>query len=195
MSVVDIRNDGDVAVITIDNPPVNALRHAVRLGLKETLAKAEADAGTRAVVIACAGRTFVAGADITEFGKPMQPPGLREVAARHRGHVEAGGRGHPRHRARRRAGAGARLPLPRRRSQRALRVAGSEARHPARRRRHATAAARDRARGSAAHDRHRRDDPGQEGAGARPHRRDRREGSACELRSRSRASSLPRSAR
>ena len=81
MSVVDTRNDGDVAVITIDNPPVNALRHAVRLGLKETLAKAEADAGTRAVVIACAGRTFVAGADITEFGKPLQPPGLREVAA------------------------------------------------------------------------------------------------------------------
>ena len=79
MSVVELRREGDVAVITIDNPPVNALRHDVRAGLMDTLGKARDDAAVRAVVIACAGRTFVAGADITEFGKPPQPPSLREV--------------------------------------------------------------------------------------------------------------------
>ncbi|MBN8919541.1 MAG: enoyl-CoA hydratase/isomerase family protein, partial [Rhizobiales bacterium] len=80
-AVVDLRRDGDVAVITIDNPPVNALSQAVRAGLRDALAKARDDAGAVAVVIACAGRTFVAGADITEFGKPPQPPGLGEVIA------------------------------------------------------------------------------------------------------------------
>ncbi|MGE0749448.1 MAG: 3-hydroxyacyl-CoA dehydrogenase NAD-binding domain-containing protein [Variibacter sp.] len=80
-NVVALRNDGDVAVITIDNPPVNALRHAVRAGLAECLTKADADKGTKAVVIACAGRTFVAGADITEFGKPPVSPILKDVCA------------------------------------------------------------------------------------------------------------------
>lgn len=81
MSVVELRRDGDVAVITIDNPPVNALKQEVRAGLVATLTQARDDAGVRAVVIACAGRTFVAGADITEFGKPPVPPGLGEVIA------------------------------------------------------------------------------------------------------------------
>ncbi|MBX6424873.1 MAG: enoyl-CoA hydratase/isomerase family protein [Variibacter sp.] len=80
-SVVDLRRDGDVAVITIDHPPVNALSHAVRAGLKDALGRARDDAGASAVVVACAGRTFVAGADIAEFGKPMQPPGLGEIIA------------------------------------------------------------------------------------------------------------------
>jgi 3-hydroxyacyl-CoA dehydrogenase len=79
MSVVSLSRNDDVAVITIDNPPVNALKHEVRAGLTETLAQARDDASVRAVVIACAGRTFVAGADITEFGKPRQPPSLSDV--------------------------------------------------------------------------------------------------------------------
>lgn len=78
-SVVDLRRDGEVAVVSIDNPPVNALSHAVRSGLRAALEQARADAGASAVVIVCAGRTFVAGADITEFGKPPQPPHLRDV--------------------------------------------------------------------------------------------------------------------
>src|SRR6201995_3387485 len=78
---VDLRLDGDVAIVTTDNPPVNALKHEVRAGLVEALRQARNDGGVKALVIACAGRTFIAGADITEFGKPPQPPGLAEVIA------------------------------------------------------------------------------------------------------------------
>ena len=77
---VDLRRDGDVAVITIDNPPVNALKHEVRAGLVEALNRVRND-DSKAVVLACAGRTFSAGADITEFGKPMQAPSLHDVIA------------------------------------------------------------------------------------------------------------------
>src|SRR3984893_11826796 len=77
---VDLRRDGDVAVVTADNPPVNALKHEVRAGLTEALAKACDDGAVRAVVIACAGRTF-AGADIPEFDKPPQAPSLHDVIA------------------------------------------------------------------------------------------------------------------
>ncbi|MGM4903865.1 3-hydroxyacyl-CoA dehydrogenase NAD-binding domain-containing protein [Tardiphaga sp. 866_E4_N2_1] len=69
------------AVITIDAPPVNALSAAVRRGILDNVKAADADAAVDAIVIACAGRTFVAGADITEFGKPPQPPALNEVIA------------------------------------------------------------------------------------------------------------------
>ena len=78
---VDFRRDGGIAVVTVDNPPVNALRHEVRAGLAEALQQAGADSAVAAVVIACAGRTFFAGADITEFGKPPQSPSLGEVIA------------------------------------------------------------------------------------------------------------------
>jgi 3-hydroxyacyl-CoA dehydrogenase len=78
---VDLRRDGEIAVVTADNPPVNALKHEVRAGLAEALRQARDDGAVKAVVIACAGRTFFAGADITEFGKPPEPPGLHEVVA------------------------------------------------------------------------------------------------------------------
>ena len=78
---VDLRRDGDVVVVTTDNPPVNALKHEVRAGLTEALAQACDDDAVRAIVIACAGRTFFAGADITEFGKPPQAPSLHDVIA------------------------------------------------------------------------------------------------------------------
>jgi 3-hydroxyacyl-CoA dehydrogenase len=76
---VDLRRDGEIAVLTVDNPPVNALKHEVRAGLAQGLRQTHEDPAIRAVVIACAGRTFFAGADITEFGKPPQAPGLGEV--------------------------------------------------------------------------------------------------------------------
>ena len=79
MPAVAFEKQGNVGVITIDNAPVNALSHAVREGLGEALAKAQADAEIRAVALLCAGRTFSAGADITEFGKPIKAPTLREV--------------------------------------------------------------------------------------------------------------------
>ena len=76
---VSMRRDGNVAIITIDNPPVNALRQAVRAGIKDCVIAARDDASVEAIILTGAGRTFVAGADITEFGKPPQPPGLMEV--------------------------------------------------------------------------------------------------------------------
>jgi 3-hydroxyacyl-CoA dehydrogenase len=79
MSAVAYEKQGSIGVITIDNPPVNALSHAVRDGLQSALARAVGDAQVRAIVLACAGRTFSAGADITEFGKPIAPPQLRDV--------------------------------------------------------------------------------------------------------------------
>jgi 3-hydroxyacyl-CoA dehydrogenase len=78
---VDLRRDGEIAIVTVDNPPVNALKHEVRAGLAEALRQTRDDAAVKALVIACAGRTFFAGADITEFGKPPQSPGLHDVIA------------------------------------------------------------------------------------------------------------------
>ena len=68
----------DIGVITVDNPPVNALSHAVRQGLHDAILAAQKDA-SRAVLIVCAGRTFIAGADITEFGKPPREPHLPDL--------------------------------------------------------------------------------------------------------------------
>ncbi len=67
-----------IGVITVNNPPVNALSQALRLGLLEVITAAQKDA-SEALVLLCAGRTFIAGADITEFGKPPVAPFLPEV--------------------------------------------------------------------------------------------------------------------
>ena len=69
---------GQIGNIVIDSPPVNALSRAVRQGIIECLKVAEAD-DTEVVVLRCEGRTFIAGADITEFGKPPQSPALATV--------------------------------------------------------------------------------------------------------------------
>lgn len=69
MSVVSTRKDGDVLIVSADNPPVNALSHPVRSGLADAMEAAARDPAVKAVVIRCEGRTFFAGADITEFGK------------------------------------------------------------------------------------------------------------------------------
>jgi 3-hydroxyacyl-CoA dehydrogenase len=70
---------GDVFVVTIDNPPVNALGVEVRRGLVAAIAAAQADGDVAAVLIVGAGRNFIAGADIRKFGKTPQPPSLPEV--------------------------------------------------------------------------------------------------------------------
>ncbi|MBB3349481.1 3-hydroxyacyl-CoA dehydrogenase NAD-binding domain-containing protein [Sphingomonas sp. BK069] len=70
---------GEILVIIADNPPVNALGAAVRAGLARAIDEAAADDAVAAVVLRCAGRTFFAGADITEFGKPMQSPALPDL--------------------------------------------------------------------------------------------------------------------
>ena len=81
MSVVRVGFRDDLAIVTVDNPPVNALSQAVRAGLLDAVDRAER-AGSKAVVLHCAGRTFIAGADIREFGKPAKDPWLPEVIDR-----------------------------------------------------------------------------------------------------------------
>ena len=73
---------GDVAVLKVQNPPVNALSHAVRQGLWDGVERAEKDDGVRAVLIVGEGRAFFAGADITEFGKPPMEPALPDLINR-----------------------------------------------------------------------------------------------------------------
>jgi 3-hydroxyacyl-CoA dehydrogenase len=68
-----------IGILTIDSPPVNALGINVRRGLDEGFRKFSADPAVKAIVLICGGRTFFAGADITEFGKPQQEPGLSDV--------------------------------------------------------------------------------------------------------------------
>ncbi len=80
-SPVNYRLTGAIGVITVNNPPVNALSHAVRQGLMDALDLADQD-DSRAILIVCAGRTFIAGADISEFGKPMQEPMLPDIVNR-----------------------------------------------------------------------------------------------------------------
>ncbi|MPR08199.1 3-hydroxyacyl-CoA dehydrogenase NAD-binding domain-containing protein [Microvirga tunisiensis] len=68
-----------VAVIEIDNPPVNATSQTVRTGLLEAIREVDRNPQIEAVVMACAGRTFVAGADIREFGQSPREPHLPDV--------------------------------------------------------------------------------------------------------------------
>ena len=79
MSTVSREIRDGIAIITVDNPPVNALSHSVREGLSNQMKELSSNADVSAIVIACAGRTFIAGADIREFGRPPQPPHLTEV--------------------------------------------------------------------------------------------------------------------
>ena len=75
-AVVDLAIEDGIAVLTVDNPPVNALSADVRAGLDDGIRRVAQDPRVEAVVIWCAGRTFIAGADITEFGKPPRDPSL-----------------------------------------------------------------------------------------------------------------------
>jgi 3-hydroxyacyl-CoA dehydrogenase len=78
MSPVSYEIIENIGIITIDNPPVNALSHAVRVGLVETVLQAQNDESD-ALLLICTGKTFIAGADISEFGKPPQEPFLPDV--------------------------------------------------------------------------------------------------------------------
>lgn len=79
--VVRVERDGDVAVVVIDNPPINAGSSDVRAGILAAIQQAGADSQTRAVVIIGAGTTFIAGSDIREFGQPLADPQLPQVIA------------------------------------------------------------------------------------------------------------------
>lgn len=79
---IQTRREGAVLVVSINNPPVNALGQAVRAGLLAAVEQAEGDAAVRALLIVGEGKAFIAGADIREFGKPPVPPSLPEVCNR-----------------------------------------------------------------------------------------------------------------
>jgi 3-hydroxyacyl-CoA dehydrogenase len=78
---ISTRRHGDVLIVSCNNPPVNALGAAVRQGLVQAIEEAEAAEDVKAVVIACEGQTFFAGADVSEFGTPkaFQQPMLPNV--------------------------------------------------------------------------------------------------------------------
>ncbi|MFC0282620.1 3-hydroxyacyl-CoA dehydrogenase NAD-binding domain-containing protein [Camelimonas abortus] len=78
-NVTDLTLDGDVAVITLNSPPVNALSAPVRDGLFDAFTAAINDPAAKAIVLICAGRTFIAGADISEFGKGPSGKPLHDV--------------------------------------------------------------------------------------------------------------------
>ena len=77
--VVKLERHDEVGIVTVDSPPVNALSAAVRGGILECIRAAVADPAIKGIVLTCAGRTFIAGADITEFGKPPKAPALNDV--------------------------------------------------------------------------------------------------------------------
>lgn len=79
---VTISREGAIALVTVDNPPVNALGQPVRQGLFDAAEELDADPAISAIVLSCAGRTFMAGADVKEFGKPPLPPHLPDLVAR-----------------------------------------------------------------------------------------------------------------
>ena len=136
-----------VAVITIDNPPVNALGPGVWEAIDEAVARAAADPDVDAIVLIGAGQTFIAGADIKVFKtlktreQSLERSGRDPCAVEtHRGHAQAARRRDPRQRARRRLRSRDGLPLPGRDRGREGRPAGSAARHHSRRGWHAAAA-------------------------------------------------------
>jgi len=78
-AAVSVRTEGGIAIVTLSNPPVNALNHAIREGLAQAIARIEADPMIRGAVLGGAGGSFIAGADIREFGQPPQDPSLPDV--------------------------------------------------------------------------------------------------------------------
>ena len=78
-AVTDLSRDGDIAILTLNSPPVNALGADVRDGIAEGMKAAIADSSVKAIVLICEGKTFIAGADISEFGKPPKGASLFEV--------------------------------------------------------------------------------------------------------------------
>lgn len=80
-AMVTFTKQGPIAEALVDNPPVNATSAGVRQGLVDAMQQFNADPDLKVLVIRCAGRTFIAGADIKEFGKPMVGPNLTEAIA------------------------------------------------------------------------------------------------------------------
>lgn len=82
MQIIQQHMDGDIAVLTVDNPPVNAISAQMRQELWQAVGRLDADPAVRAVLLTCAGRTFIAGADVREFGQPPVEPHLPDLVDR-----------------------------------------------------------------------------------------------------------------
>ena len=169
--VVQFEKRGHTGVIGVNNPPVNALGQAVRQGLIDALGKALADAEVQSIVLIGKGRTFVAGADISEFGKPPKDPSFTDVIERYDGSPKPIVGGPPRHGPRRGPRARARLQLPGRGARGEVRSARGEARHLAGRRGNAAAPAPRRGAQGPRDDRERRPGERRRSEGPRPRRR------------------------
>src|SRR4051812_22430914 len=83
--IVELQRHGDIAVIVVDNPPVNTITAAARAAMTEALKQVAADTSLRAVVLRCAGNNFFTGADINEFSGPPKEAEYRELWARFEG--------------------------------------------------------------------------------------------------------------
>lgn len=81
-NIVSVERAGTIALVTLDNPPVNAAGHALRVGLLTAIEELDTDDSIEVIALFGAGRTFIAGADIREFGKPSREPMLPEVCDR-----------------------------------------------------------------------------------------------------------------
>jgi 3-hydroxyacyl-CoA dehydrogenase len=82
MSTVTLSFENAIAFITINNPPINATSHSVRAGLVDALDQIDANDDIRAAILICEGKTFIAGADVSEFGQPPKAPILPDVIKR-----------------------------------------------------------------------------------------------------------------
>jgi len=82
MSTVTLTLENAIAVITVSNPPINATSHAVRRGIVDALDQIDANDDIRAAILICDGKTFIAGADVSEFGQPPKAPILPDVIKR-----------------------------------------------------------------------------------------------------------------
>jgi 3-hydroxyacyl-CoA dehydrogenase len=78
-AVTDLSFEGDIAIVALNSPPVNALSAKVREGLLSAFRQASENLAAKAIILICEGKTFIAGADIREFGEPTTGPSLREV--------------------------------------------------------------------------------------------------------------------
>ena len=82
MSTVTLTLENAIAVITVNNPPINATSHVVRSGIVDALDQIDANDDIRAAILICDGKTFIAGADVSEFGQPPKAPILPDVIKR-----------------------------------------------------------------------------------------------------------------
>jgi 3-hydroxyacyl-CoA dehydrogenase len=82
MSTVTLTLENAIAVITVNNPPINATSHTVRSGIVDALDQIDANDDIRAAILICDGKTFIAGADVNEFGQPPKSPILPDVIKR-----------------------------------------------------------------------------------------------------------------